>query len=164
MRRMETSTNKLRLGIDDLLARAGEELAVSDWVEVDQARIDRFSEATGDWQWIHTDLERAASSPFGGTIAHGLLTLAIAAGLRSSIIEITDSEMSVNYGLDRVRFTAVVPTGSRIRARIGVDPASKWITPEDFQVHWRVTVERESDGKTVCVAMPISRLRRRAPA
>lgn len=161
---MEKNENKLRLGIDDLLARVGTELAVSDWVEVDQGRIDRFSEATGDWQWIHTDVERAAASPFGGTIAHGLLTLAIAAGLRSKMVEVTDSEMSVNYGLDRVRFTAPVPTGSRIRARLGVDAASRWVSTTDFQVHWSVTVERESDGKTVCIAMPISRLRRRASA
>ena len=138
-----------------LQQRVGEELAVGDWVTVDQATIDKFAEATGDRQWIHVDPERARKGPFGATVAHGFLTLSLLPRLAESAIKIDDVRMSVNYGLNRVRFPAPVPSGSRIRARL------KLLACEPIdggaQVVMQVTMERDGGDKPVCVAETVSR-------
>jgi len=132
-------------------ARVGEEIAVSDWLEVTQARINQFAEATGDHQWIHVDPVRAAAElPSKGTIAHGFLTLSLLSTLIRDSIRFTGLRMAINYGLNRVRFVSPVPAGSRIRALItlqAVDAVSG-----GFQVTWQVTIEREGGEKPACVA------------
>ena len=143
-------------GFDELEGRVGEELAVSEWVEITQARVDRFAEATGDHQWIHVDVERAQrESPFGGTIAHGYLTLSLLAGFAASTFDYSASRMGVNYGLNRVRFTDPVPTGSRLRARFTL--ASLERIAGGMQLTFKVVVEREGSAKPVMVAETISR-------
>ena len=141
--------------LQSLQQRVGEELAVGDWVTVDQPMIDKFAEATGDHQWIHIDAERAKKGPFGTTIAHGFLTLSLLPKLAESAIKIDDVRMGVNYGLNRVRFPAPVPSGSRIRARM------KLLTYEPIdggaQLVMEVTMEREGSDKPVCVAETVSR-------
>ncbi|HET9208630.1 MAG TPA: MaoC family dehydratase [Burkholderiaceae bacterium] len=138
-----------------LKARVGEELAVGEWLTVDQAMIDKFAEATGDHQWIHIDRERAAKGPFGTTIAHGFLTLSLLPKLAESALKVDDVRMGVNYGLNRVRFPAPVPSGSRIRARI------KLLSYEPLdggaQLVMEVTMERDGSDKPVCVAETVSR-------
>jgi acyl dehydratase len=138
-----------------LRERVGEELAVGDWLTVDQATIDRFAEATGDHQWIHVDKERAAKGPFGTTVAHGYLTLSLLPKLAESALQVDDVRMGVNYGLNRVRFPAPVPSGSRIRARLkllGYEPIDG-----GAQLVMQVTMEREGGDKPVCVAETVSR-------
>ena len=141
--------------LKSLQQRVGDELAVGDWVTVDQATIDKFADATGDHQWIHVDAERAAKGPFGTTIAHGFLTLSLLPRLAESAIKVDDVRMGVNYGLNRVRFPAPVPSGSRIRARM------KLLSYEPIdggaQLVMEVTMEREGSDKPVCVAETVSR-------
>ena len=141
--------------LNSLKQRVGEELALGDWVTVDQPMIDKFAEATGDHQWIHIDAERAKKGPFGTTIAHGFLTLSLLPKLAESAIKIEDVRMGVNYGLNRVRFPAPVPSGSRIRARM------KLLSFEPIdggaQLVMEVTMEREGGDKPVCVAETVSR-------
>lgn len=142
--------------LSELSRRRGEEVGVSDWLEVTQERIDLFAEATGDDQWIHVDPQRAArESPFGGTIAHGFLTLSLLAHLVTDTVRVGDVRMGVNYGLNRVRFTAPVRAGQRVRARISLMGA------EDIrggaQLTWNVVVELEGAAKPACVAEMISR-------
>ena len=141
--------------LNSLKQRVGEELALGDWVTVDQPMIDKFAEATGDHQWIHIDAERAKKGPFGTTIAHGFLTLSLLPKLAESAIKIEDVRMGVNYGLNRVRFPAPVPSGSRIRARM------KLLSFEPIdggaQLVMEVTMEREGSDKPVCVAESVSR-------
>ncbi len=131
--------------------RIGQEIAVSDWLEVSQARINQFADATGDHQWIHVDAARAATeSPFKTTIAHGFLTLSLMSPLIRESIQFTGLRMAINYGLNRVRFVSPVPSGTRIRARItagAVDDVSG-----GFQVTWHITIERERSEKPCCVA------------
>src|SRR5579885_3118069 len=103
-------------GITELLALTGTDLCHSDWLEIDQKRVDLFADATDDHQWIHVDVERAGKGPFGGTIAHGHLTLALLIPLWNRLLEVRGVGMAVNYGLNKVRFPAPVPVGSRIRA------------------------------------------------
>jgi acyl dehydratase len=138
-----------------LNARVGQELAVGDWLTVDQATIDKFADATGDHQWIHVDKERAAKGPFGTTVAHGYLTLSLLPKLAESALQVDDVRMGVNYGLNRVRFPAPVPSGSRIRARL------KLLAYEPIdggaQLVMQVTMEREGSDKPVCVAETVSR-------
>jgi len=141
--------------LHSLQQRVGEELAVGDWVTVDQATIDKFAEATGDHQWIHVDAERAKKGPFGTTVAHGFLTLSLLPRLAESAITIDDVRMSVNYGLNRVRFPAPVPSGSRLRAHmklVGYEPIDG-----GAQLVMEVTMEREGGDKPVCVAETVSR-------
>lgn len=143
------STTSVRIA--DLEARVGQEIGLSPWYEVTQARIDAFAEATEDRQWIHVDRERARTSPFGSTIAHGFLTLSLLPKLAADAVELSDRSMGVNYGLGRVRFTAPVPSGSRIRARFGLAR----LEPLDgggVQVTWNVTVERDGSEKPALVA------------
>ena len=109
----------------DLESRVGEEVGVSPWIEVTQERIDTFAKAIDDFQWIHVDPARAKNSPFGGTIAHGFLTLSLLSHLSERTFGFTDRKMGVNYGLNRVRFTAPVPSGSRVRARFTLQKFEK---------------------------------------
>ena len=142
--------------LQDLAACVGQEVAVSDWIAVTQAQVNQFAEATGDPQWIHVDVERAKSGPFGGTIAHGFLTLSMLPKFFESSFEIRQTRMGINYGLNRVRFTSVVPVGSRLRARMTLK-AAEWIEQGGLQMTWSVTVEREGHDKPVCVAESLSR-------
>ncbi|HMM50939.1 MAG TPA: MaoC family dehydratase [Burkholderiaceae bacterium] len=140
----------------ELRPLVGQEIAVSDWVEVTQQRIDQFAQATGDLQWIHVDPQRAAKGPFGTTIAHGYLTLSMLPLFSESAIEFRGVRMSVNYGLNRVRFMAPVPVGSELRARfrlVAVDD----IADNGVQVTTEVTVERKGSDRPVCVAETIAR-------
>jgi acyl dehydratase len=133
----------------------GEEVAVGDWIEVTQERIQLFADATGDHQWIHLDRERAAAGPFGTTIAHGFLTLSLLPEMAAHAFEVRDTKMGVNYGLNRVRFPAPVPSGSRLRGRfrlLRVEPLEG-----GAQITMEVTMEREGSDKPVCVAESVAR-------
>jgi acyl dehydratase len=130
--------------------RPGLELGPSAWREVSQERIDAFAAATDDPQWIHVDPERAASGPFGTTIAHGYLTLALLVPFASELLPVEGAELTVNYGLNRVRFPAPVPSGSRIRARCRVEAVEA--VAGGTQVTLAATVEREGGEKPVCAA------------
>ncbi len=139
----------------DLAELVGQEVGVSDWITVDQARIDGFAEATGDRQWIHIDPVRAAAGPFGTTIAHGFLTLSLLPEMGASAMEIGDTRMGINYGLNRVRFTATVPVGSRLRGRfklLAYEPIAG-----GAQLTMEVTMQREGSDKPVCVAESLAR-------
>ena len=140
-----------RLDVSTLRDQVGQEVAVSGWLEVTQERINQFADATGDSQWIHVDTERAAAeSPFKITIAHGFLTLSLVSALLRDAVEFTGLRMAINYGMNRLRFVAPVPAGSRVRARF--TPASVDDEKGSIQVTWRVTVERERSDKPVLVA------------
>jgi acyl dehydratase len=131
--------------------RLGQELAVSEWLEVTQERIDRFAGATEDRQWIHVDRARAqAESPFGTTVAHGFLTLSLVGALLREAIAIHGIRLAVNYGVNRVRFVAPLPAGSRIRGRF--TPLTADDAGGGIHVTWSVTVEREHGDKPCCVA------------
>ncbi|HEY5018984.1 MAG TPA: MaoC family dehydratase [Streptosporangiaceae bacterium] len=134
----------------DFAAAAGEHLGDSDWHEVTQAQVSAFADATGDHQWIHVDPQRAASGPFGKTIAHGYLTLAMLPVLVSEIYRIENLTMAVNYGLDRLRFPSPVPTGSRIRAGATLREVKE--TSLGLLAYSRVTVQVEGHEKAACVA------------
>jgi len=138
-----------------LQALVGQPLGSSPWVTVDQRRIDLFAEATGDHQWIHLDAERAAAGPFGTTIAHGFLTLSLLPELAAKAMVVDDVKMGVNYGLNRVRFTAPVPSGSRVRGHLRL----KAYDPIDggALITMEVTIEREGSSKPACVAETLSR-------
>jgi acyl dehydratase len=139
----------------DLEHRVGEEVGVSPWVEVTQERIDTFAKAIDDFQWIHVDRARARSSPFGGTIAHGFLTLSLLSHLSERTFGFTDRKMGVNYGLNRVRFTAPVPSGARVRARFTL--AKYEALQGGVQVVWNTVVEIEGKDKPALVAEWIGR-------
>ena len=144
-------------GIEDLKGLIGQEVGPSEWRELTQEDIDRFAELSGDDQWIHVDVERAArESPFGTTIAHGNLTLSMIDGFRKDLIESTGYKLGVNYGWNKVRFPAPVPSGSRLRARaevVSVDEVGGgW-----YQVVTRFTVEVEGNEKPACVAESVGR-------
>ena len=142
--------------LSDLAACIGQEVAVSDWLTITQQQVNLFAEATGDHQWIHIDPEKAAAGPFGTTIAHGFLTLSLLPKFFESSMEIIDCRMGVNYGLNKVRFTAPVPVGSRLRARMTLLSAEP-IEGGGLQMAWTVTVEREGADKPVCVAESLVR-------
>ena len=134
-----------------LNTRVGEEIAVSGWLEVTQARINQFADATGDHQWIHVDPARAAAElPSSSTIAHGFLTLSLLSTLIRESIRFTGLRMAINYGLNRVRFVSPVPAGSRIRALITLQAVTA--VTDGFQAIWQVTIEREGGDKPACVA------------
>ena len=135
----------------DLASKVGQEVGVSPWLEVTQERIDLFAKAIDDPQWIHVDPERAKNSPFGTTIAHGFLTLSLLSHLAESTFRYADRRMGVNYGLNRVRFTAPLPSGSRVRARFKLVKYEE-IEQNGVQVTWHVTIEREGSDKPVLVA------------
>ena len=140
----------------DLAACVGTEIAVSDWHTVTQQSINQFADATGDHQWIHVDPEKAAAGPFGGPIAHGFLTLSLLPCFFDSAVQVTNSALGVNYGLNKVRFTAPVPAGSRLRGRLHL-LAAQAIAGNGMQLNWQVTVEREGSDKPVCVAESLVR-------
>ena len=139
----------------DLQPLVGQVIGASDWIVVDQARIDRFADATGDHQWIHVDPVRAAAGPFGSTVAHGFLTLSLLPEMAASAFQVRNSRMGVNYGLNRVRFPAPVPVGSRLRGRFKLIAYA----PIDggAQLTFEVTMEREGSDKPVCVAESVAR-------
>lgn len=140
----------------DLQPLVGAEIGVSDWVTVDQDRIDAFARATGDHQWIHVDPVRAAAGPFGATVAHGFLTLALLPLFGEQAFALDDQRMGVNYGLDRVRFPAPVRVGSRLRGHFvlrGYEP----LEGGGAQIVAEVTVEIEGQPKPACVALSVSR-------
>ena len=140
----------------ELADQAGQDVAVSDWLVVTQAQVDRFAEATGDHQWIHVDPERAKAGPFGAPIAHGFLTLSLLPRFFESALEIVESGMGVNYGLNRVRFMSPVPVGSRLRARMKLLSAEP-IAGDGYQMMWETTVELEGATKPACVAESVVR-------
>ena len=142
--------------IADLTACIGQVVAVSDWTTITQQQVNLFADATDDHQWIHVDPEKAAAGPFGGPIAHGFLTLSLLPKFFESSFEIVGSRMGVNYGLNKVRFMAPVPVGSRLRASMKL-LASEPIDNNGVQMTWEVTVEREGSGKPVCVAESLVR-------
>jgi acyl dehydratase len=137
--------------LTQLGALVGQEVGTSDWLVVTQDRIDAFADATADHQWIHIDTERAAlQTPFGSTIAHGFLTLSLLSALMRDALTVDGPRMTLNYGLNRVRFVSPVPSGSRIRARIalaGIDDKG-----DSIQATWGVTVERERSDKPAVIA------------
>jgi len=141
----------ITVDVRTLCDKVGQEIAVSDWLEITQDRINQFADATGDHQWIHVDAARAsAESPFKKTIAHGFLTLSLMSTLIRDAVTFSGVRMAINYGLNRVRFVAPVPSGSRIRARIAVGAYEE--TGTALQVTWSVTVERDGGDKPCCVA------------
>ena len=142
--------------LSELAACVGQEVAVSDWITITQQQVNLFAEATGDQQWIHVDVEKAAAGPFGGTIAHGFLTLSLLPKFFESSFQIIESRMGVNYGLNKVRFMAPVPVGSRLRARMTL-LAAEPVDQGGLQMNWQVTVEREGASKPVCVAESLVR-------
>jgi acyl dehydratase len=143
-------------GIDGLKDRVGQELGVSDWIEVTQADIDAFAEATGDDQWIHVDPERAKETPFGGTIAHGLYTLSLGPKLSYEMFSVEGIAFGVNYGYDKVRFPAPLPTGSKVRMRATLSSVDD--VPGGVQIKVTQAFEIEGGEKPVCVAESLARL------
>lgn len=143
-------------GIEGLRELVGQELGVSGWHEVRQEDVDDFARVTGDDQWIHVDSERAASSPFGGTIAHGYLTLSLGPLLTKEIFTVEDVEFGINYGLNRVRFPSPMPVGGRIRMRATLTALED--VSGGVQVTITQTFERDGGDKPVCVAESLGRL------
>jgi acyl dehydratase len=142
--------------IDEL--RPGLELGPSKWLEITQDRIDRFADATDDHQWIHVDPERAAQGPFGTTIAHGYLTLSLLVPFSYELLAVEGTRMGINYGVNRVRFPAPVPVGSRLRARFRLENVTE--VDGGVQVEANATVEREGQEKPVCAAELVFRFYR----
>jgi acyl dehydratase len=141
--------------LDELTALVGRDLGTSAWLDVDQRRIDTFADATDDHQWIHVDPARAAAGPFGATIAHGYLTLALLIPLWSELLDVREVTTKVNYGLGKVRFPAPVPAGSKVRLRAtlaAVDPI-----PGGAQLTVDAVIERDGSAKPVCIAQPVFR-------
>ena len=143
-------------GMEDAKSRTGQEIGVSDWLLIEQERVDSFARVTGDQQWIHVDVERAKrESPFGGPIAHGYLTLSLLAKFALECIEVEGVRLAVNYGLNRVRFAAPVKVGSRVRARFVLGAVDD--IPGGAQMLWQATVEIEGGDKPACVAEMVTR-------
>jgi len=137
--------------LSDMTAMLGQEVAVTDWLEITQERINLFADATDDHQWIHVDIARCQTeSPFRAPVAHGFLTLSLISGMFDRALRMVDAKMVLNYGLNKVRFPAPVPVGSRVRARLSLQK----IEPIEggAQLEWAVTIEREGGAKPVCVA------------
>ncbi len=142
--------------LEELAAKVGQEVVVSDWLEVTQERINQFADATGDHQWIHVDVERARrESPFGTTIAHGFLTLSLLSHFLNNSLEFGNSKMGVNYGCNRLRFTAPVKAGSRLRARFKLKEFQR--IEGGVQLIWDVAMECEGQQKPVLVAEWVGR-------
>ena len=142
--------------LSDLAALVGQEVVVSDWITITQEQVNQFAQATGDHQWIHVDLEKAKAGPFGGPIAHGYLTLSLLPQFFISSLKIEQTRMGVNYGLNKVRFPAPVPVGSRLRGRMKLLKCEP-IDQGGVQMTWETTVEREGGTKPVCVAESMAR-------
>ncbi|WP_043628944.1 MaoC family dehydratase [Nonomuraea candida] len=142
-------------GIDELKALAGTDLGRTEWLEISQDRVNAFADATDDHQWIHTDPERAKDGPFGSPIAHGYLTLSLIIPLFGRLLRISGVSMSVNYGLEKVRFPSPVPVGARIRLAGVVDTVEQ--VAGGVQMHLTFTVETDGGAKPACVAQAIYR-------
>jgi acyl dehydratase len=145
----------------ELTAAVGRSVGPTDWITIEQNRIDAFADATGDHQWIHVDAERAKQGPFGATIAHGYLTLSLASLFLPQLLEVRGAAMGVNYGCDKVRFPAAVRAGSRVRGSAEIlgtqELPGRDGAPPGIQVKIRVTVELEGGDKPACVADTLSR-------
>ena len=141
--------------LGDLASYVGKELGTSSWVDVDQDRINTFADATDDHQWIHVDAERAKDGPFGGTIAHGYLTLCLIIPMWADILAVGDVQTVLNYGLNKVRFPSPVPSGSKIRARATL--AAFDAIPGGAQLAVDILVERQGGDKPACVAQLVLR-------
>jgi acyl dehydratase len=140
----------------NLVDMVGQHIGVSEWMLIDQERVNKFADATDDHQWIHVDAEKAAQGPFGGTIAHGFLTLALTVPLGGQVpLDVGEPKMAINYGLEKVRFPAPVPVGSRVRAR--VELANVTEVDGGVQVNRIVTIEVEGQEKPAMVAETVSR-------
>lgn len=149
---------KVITSIDDAVAAVGEELGVSEWQEIDQDRITAFADATGDHQWIHIDVERAKKeSPYGTTIAHGFLTLSMIPALTKDNYRVENAKMAINYGLNKVRFIAAVPSGGRIRARSELVDASR-VNDTTVNMTVKNTIELDGSNKPAAVAETIVRV------
>jgi acyl dehydratase len=142
--------------LDELKAAVGSTLGHSDWLVVDQDRINQFADATGDHQWIHVDPVKAAAGPFGATVAHGFLTLSLVPTLVDGKLTVEGVKMAVNYGLNKVRFPAAVPVGSKVRGT--TELVSVEDVPGGAQITYRVTIEREGGDRPVCVAEAVARI------
>lgn len=142
--------------LDELRAAVGQQVGVSEWLQVDQDRVNLFADATDDHQWIHVDAEKAKAGPFGQTIAHGYLTLSLLVPLMQQTFTVEGVKMGVNYGLNKVRFPAPVPVGSKVRARVTLSSLEE--VAGGVQATWAVTVERDGGDKPVCVAESLSRM------
>jgi acyl dehydratase len=140
--------------IAEVLQARGEDLGLTDWVRVDQARIQLFADATGDHNWIHIDPDRAARSRYGGTIGHGFLTLALIAPFSLSLLAIDEAPVTVNYGLNKVRFPSPVPAGARVRARAELADAIP--LPSGVRLVIRYTMHSDAGDKPACVAEHVS--------
>jgi acyl dehydratase len=138
--------------LESIRSRIGEEVGVSDWILVDQARINAFADTTDEWQFIHVDEDAAARTPFGGTIAHGFLTLSLISWMGGQAMLVPDTKMAINYGLDRVRFLAPVKSGKRIRGRFVLDSLEEKV-PGQILMRHIVTVEIEGDEKPALTAV-----------
>ncbi len=136
--------------LEEVAAASGEELGTSEWLTIEQDRVDRFAEATGDHQWIHVDVEQAASGPFGGTIAHGYLTLSLVPFLGSQVFSLETPGAKLNYGVNKVRFPNPLLVGKRVRAHVTLAEVAE--IPAGQQLTLRYTVEIEGEAKPACVA------------
>ena len=142
-------------GVDELKSLVGQHLGTSDWLEITQERVNTFAEATGDHQWIHVDPEKAKDGPFGGTIAHGYLTMSLGPVLLPQVVTVTGFSMALNYGLDKLRFPSPVPVGKRLRLSaelLAVDDVKGGV-----QTTYRLTFEVEGQDKPACVAEALYR-------
>jgi acyl dehydratase len=142
-------------GLDELRAAAGTHVGASEWMTMDQERVNTFADATEDHQWIHVDEEKAKAGPFGGTIAHGFLTLSLLSHLLAQVYRIEGTKMGINYGLNKVRFTAPVPVGSKIRGVVDIADVTE--ATGGVQVTTRITVEIEGSERPALVAEWITR-------
>jgi acyl dehydratase len=141
---------------DELKAAVGEALGSSEWLTIEQKQVDLFAEATGDHQWIHVDPDKAKDGPFGGTIAHGFLTLSLAPVLGWQVYKVENVKMGINYGLNKVRFTSPVPVGSRVRGTYEFVDVSD--VQGGVQITTKVTIELEGSERPACVAETITRI------
>lgn len=140
----------------NLVGLVGQEIGVSDWMTIDQDRVNQFADATDDHQWIHIDVEKAKAGPFGGTIAHGFLTLSLVVTLADQVdLDLGSPKMGINYGLEKVRFPSPVPVGSRIRARVNLVSVNE--VAGGLQINRLVTIEVEGQDKPAMVAETVSR-------
>lgn len=143
-------------GIEDAKSRIGQEIGISDWLLIDQERVNGFAHVTGDQQWIHVDVERARrESPFGGPIAHGYLTLSLLAKFAGECIAVDGIKLAVNYGLNRVRFASPVKVGSRVRARFTLGAVDD--IAGGAQMLWQATIDIEGNDKPACIAEMLTR-------
>ncbi len=142
--------------LDELALCVGQDIAQSDWLTTSQDQVNQFAQATGDHQWIHTDVARAQAGPFGTTIAHGFLTLSLLPQFFQTALVVRQVRMGVNYGVNKVRFPAPVPVGSRLQAHLKLLQAEP-LEGAGYQFVWAVTVAREGSPKPVCVAETVVR-------